>query len=507
MKKEKKQNSTTERVLETKNKTKKGNQANDEILFMLYLFVGLFVLCIGYFTWFIAKDSRNVINNSYNKRASLLAETILRGEILSKDHERLAFSLEQEDGTVTRVYPYGNMFAHVVGRFDRTKTGIEASEDFTMLTSSISMFETFYNQLSDTRSKGNNIVTTLDVGLQKVAYEALGNRKGAVVVLEPSTGKVLALVSKPDYDPNTVASTWDDLIQDANSESALLNRATQGLYPPGSTFKIVTLLSYLRQNNRYEEYEYDCLGEAEFGESIIHCYNNKRHGHETLSEAFAHSCNTAFANIGTMLNLRDYQATCNQLLFNASLPFDLPYKKSSFVLNESSSEMEITQTAIGQGKTLMTPMHNAMLVAAIANGGNLMTPYVVDQVESYHGIVIEKNTPKMYKSLMTSQEAELLTEYMTKVVQSGTAQALKNNSYSVAGKTGSAEVGVNETAHAWFVGFAPTDQPKIAVSIIVENAGAGSEYAVPIAKKIMDAYNSMYGMNSSVESQETSDVN
>lgn len=470
-----------------KKKTSKGNK-NNEIMLVLYLFVGMFLLCIGYFSYFLIKDSSTVINNSYNKRANLLAETIFRGSILSADGEKLAYSVDNGDGTESRVYPYKSMFAHVVGRFDNTKTGLEASEDFTMLTSSLNIVETVYNQLTDVKSKGNNIVTTLNVDLQKVAYDALGDRRGAVVVMEPSTGKILAMVSKPDYDPNTVLGNWDQLIADDSNRSPLLNRATQGMYPPGSTFKIVTLLSYIRQNDDYDDYTYHCNGEEEFADSVIHCYNNKKHGDETLKQAFANSCNTAFANIGTTLNISSYRSLCDSLLFNANLPVDFAYKKSSFVLDGNSDEMEITQTVIGQGKTLMSPLHNAMLVSAVANGGNVMVPYLVDRVESYHGNVVSKKTPKLYQSIMTSNEAEILTEYMEEVVKSGTATALKSSKYSAAGKTGTAEVGSNDKAHAWFVGFAPADRPEIAVSVIVENAGAGSEYAVPIAKKIFDTY-------------------
>lgn len=474
--------------VQSKASKRKQNKNNNEILMMLYLFIGIFILCIGYYSNFLIRNSSTVINNSYNKRADLLAETIYRGEILSSDYEKLAYSVDNGDGTETRVYPYGSMFAHVVGRFKQTKTGLEASQDFTMLTSSVNVFETMYYQLTGTKSPGNNIVTTLNVNLQKIAYDALGNRKGAVVVMEPGTGKILAMVSKPDYDPNTVLEDWATLIADENGDSPLLNRATQGLYPPGSTFKIVTLLSFIRQNDAYDSYSYQCTGEEEFADSIIHCYNNKAHGEETLKQAFANSCNTAFANIGTLLDISAYRSLCDSLLFNATLPVDFAYKKSSFVLTKDSTEMDITQTVIGQGKTLMTPLHNAMLVSAIANGGNVMVPYLVSQVENTHGNVISKTGPKLFQSIMTAKEAEILTEYMQEVVESGTASSLKNSNYTVAGKTGTAEVGSNETAHAWFVGFAPTEQPEIVVSILVENAGAGSEYAVPIAKKIFEAY-------------------
>jgi len=467
---------------------KQRKKNNNEIMLMLYLFIGMFVICIGYFSYFIVKDSSSVINNSYNKRANLLSQTIFRGSILANDGTKLAYSSDNGDGTETRVYPYGDMYTHVVGRFDNTKTGLEASQDFTMLTSSVNMFETVYNQLSDTKSKGNNIVTTLDPKLQKTAYDALGRYKGAIVVMEPSTGKILAMVSKPSYDPNTVLKNWDSLVEDKYKQSALLNRATQGLYPPGSTFKILTLLSFIQQNPDYVDYQYRCKGQVEYKDSIIHCHNNKVHGEENLKQAFANSCNTAFSNIGLLLDISSYRALCNQLLFNSELPVDFAYKKSSFVLDSKSEEMEITQTSIGQGKTLITPLHACMLVSAIGNGGNAMVPYLVNEVQNAYGTVISRTSPKLYKSIMTAKEAEVLTEYMEAVVQSGTAYRLKNSKYTVAGKTGTAEVGTNEKAHAWFVGFAPVDHPEIAVSIIMENAGVASEQAVPAARKIFQEY-------------------
>lgn len=483
---ENKQESPIENQMQNKREKKKNR--NNEILVMMYLFVGIFVLCIGSFVMFLVKDSRTVINNSYNKRANLLAKTIVRGSILSSDHDKLAYTADNGDGSETRVYPYGNLFTHVVGRFEHTKTGIEANQDFTLLTSSINPIETIYNQLSNKKSIGDNIVTTLDLDLQQVAYDALSNRKGAVVVMEPSSGKILAMVSKPDYDPNTVSEHWESLVEDKEKKSALLNRATQGLYPPGSTFKIVSLLSYMRQYPNFENYSYNCKGQEKFGDSIIHCYHNKVHGTETLMDAFANSCNTAFANIGTKLDIKQYRTVCKELMFNESFPVDFAYKKSSFVLNENSDIVDITQTVIGQGKTLVTPLYGAMLVSGIANGGNVMTPYLVDSIENYHGTVIQKTSPKIFKNIMTSKEAGVLTEYMEAVVKNGTASSLRNSKYSAAGKTGTAEVGANETAHAWFVGFAPADHPEIVVSVIVENAGAGSEYAVPIAKKIFNTY-------------------
>lgn len=461
---------------------------NREIAKVMYLFVTLMIICIGYFGIFLGVKGKSVINNSYNKRSNLLAQKIFRGSIYTSDGTKVAYSLDNKDKTETRIYPYGGMFAHVVGRFDNTKTGVEASEDFTLLTSSTNMFEKIYHELTGGKSIGDNIYTTLDYNLQKVAYDALGNHRGAVVVMEPSTGKILAMVSKPDYDPNKVKEQWDSFVENAENTSPLLNRATQGLYPPGSTFKVITLLSYMQQNKNYEKYQYTCKGEAKFEDQLIHCYKNKAHGTQNLLQSFAKSCNTSFVNLGMKLDLAQFRTLCDNLLFNSPLPLNMEYKKSSFVLNSASDKNEIPQTAIGQGKTLMTPIHGGMIMSAIANGGNLMTPYVVDRVENHHGTVIKQNTPEVYRSLIDAKEAQVLTDYMEAVVQSGTAASLKSSNYSVAGKTGTAEYSEEEKPHAWFVGFAPTNQPEIAISVVVESSGVASNYAVPIAKKICDTY-------------------
>lgn len=472
----------------TKQASKQKKHYNRDIIVVTYIFVGLFICLIGYFTYFISTESTDIINNPYNKRQDLLASRVVRGDILGSNNEVLAQTVENSDGSSERVYPYKNVFSHIVGRFENGKTGLESSENFNLLTSNANPIEKVTKELAGDKNIGDNIVTTLDVNLQKIAYDALGDRKGAVVVMEPSTGKILAMVSKPDYDPNQITSTWDELVEDSDNDSALINRATQGLYPPGSTFKILTALEYIRENKDYHNYTYDCVGKDIFDDVVINCYNNKQHGTVDLKKSFAKSCNDSFANIGMTLNLKSFRKLCDDFLFNSSLPTDIPYNKSSFVLDASSDTSAIPQTAIGQGKTQISPFHNALIVSTIANGGTLMKPYVVDHIENYNGNLVKKYLPSTFDTIITTKEASLLTEYMQAVVTDGTATALDNSNYSAAGKTGSAEFNEEKAAHAWFVGFAPVEKPQIVVSVIVEGVGTGSEYAVPIAKKIMDAY-------------------
>lgn len=452
---------------------------------------GMAFLCFAmilYLVWFEAVQAKTVINSTYNARQTLLEETYLRGEIKTSDGVTVARTVQLEDGTTKREYPYGGMYAHVIGRTRQGRTGVELAENFTMLSSHVSMGEQIARQFAQERIPGDSVVTTLNSALQETAYDALGDYRGAVVVLEPATGKVLAMVSKPDYDPNTVAEDWSALTADEKGEARLLNRAVSGVYAPGSTFKIWTLLEYMRENPDYGDFSYTCTSEDSFYDVAIHCAGGQTHGTQTLKEAFGHSCNTAFAKLGVGLDLTSFSELCKKLLFGQKLPGAFQTEKSSFPLDASSPENEIPQGIIGLGKTEMTPLHNAVLVAAVANGGVMMEPYVVDHIEDADGQLVRKYTPTVYKSIMTPEEADVITEYMTWAVENGTASKLSGMKVSVAGKTGTATYDTQKEPHAWFVGFAPAEDPQIAVCVLVESAGSGSSYAVPIAKKLIEAY-------------------
>lgn len=477
----------SEKAEQLLNKPKK-KSANREILIMTYLFVGIFVFLLGKFAYFIVVESPNVINSTYNKRQDLLAERIVRGKILGSKGEILAETVTDGSGNETRNYPYNNIFCHAVGRFTNGKTGVEQLENFNLLTSGENPLAAVINELQGKKNKGDNAVTTLNVALQKTAYEALGSRKGAVIAIEPSTGKILTMVSKPDYNPNTVNANWESLVEDSDKNSALINRATQGIYPPGSTFKILTALEFMNENKDYESYHYNCQGKETFGNTVINCYGNERHGEEGLKKSFAKSCNGSFAKIGLDLNIKSFQKLCESFLFNKSLPTDFITNSSSFVLKKSSEEAEILQTAIGQGNTQITPLHNALITLTIANNGVLMKPYLVDYLETYRGDKVKEYKPTEYGEIITKEQAKKVQNLMGAVVKEGTGSSLSGLSYSCAGKTGSAEYDSNKSSHGWFVGYAPADNPKIVVSVIVEDGGTGSKSAVPIAKQLFQTY-------------------
>lgn len=442
---------------------------------------------MGYIVYFTAVKSKEIINSPYNVRLDSMSDRVVRGQILDNEGDVLAETIVSEDGTEIRNYPYGDVFAHVVGYDSMGKSGLESTENFDLLTSNAFFLERLAKEFKEEKNIGDNVITTLDSELQQAAYDALGSYKGAVIVMEASTGKVLAMVSKPTFDPNTVAEDWDWLATDENS--TLLNRAMQGVYAPGSVFKVVTTLEYMRENAAFSDYSYECVGEITQGETTIHCANNRVHGTEDLGLSLAYSCNASYSNMGLSLKISSYKKTAEELLFNSKLPALFPYTQSKFQLTKDSSDDEIMMTAIGQGKTQVSPYHVTLISAAIANGGTLMKPYLVDRVENHTGSEIEKNLPEKYGKLMTSEEAAQLKEYMTGVIEFGTGAALGGESYTVAGKTGTAEYSSDkEKSHSWFTGFINVENPELVITAVVESADNSGMSAVTVAKKVLNAY-------------------
>ena len=241
------------------------------------------------------KDS--IINSPYNTRQDQFEDRVVRGSILSADGQTLAYTQVNEDETETRIYPFNNLFAHIVGYDSNGKNGLESLANFELMTSHDGYVKQVKNEMQETKNQGDNVVTTLNTSLQQTAYDALGDNQGAVVVMDPKSGAVLAMVSKPDFNPNTVSQDWDYLTSDS-SNSSLLNRATQGAYPPGSVFKIVTTLAYLRsENGNLDNFTYTCDGSITVDDHTISCYDGEEHGTEDFETAFAKSCNSAFAEI------------------------------------------------------------------------------------------------------------------------------------------------------------------------------------------------------------------
>lgn len=432
-----------------------------------------------------------VIANSRNVRQNSFADVVERGDIVTSDGVIIASSNTDNDGNTTRYYPYKNMFAHLVGYDNYGRAGLELQGNFYMLRSHVNLPERISNEINNKKNRGDNLVTTVNYKLQEAAYNALGSCNGAVVVLEPDTGKILAMVSKPDYDPNQISTLWDYLHTDEGSSSTvLLNRATQGMYTPGSTFKVVTLLEYVRENeNTYDKYSFNCEGIGFYSGVEVHCVDEKKHGNVSLKDSLAYSCNNSFANMGNTIDMDSFEETAEKLLFNSELPYAGEYSQSLFTISKDSDRSELPQTVFGQGDTKLTPLHNAMICAAIANDGIMMTPYLIEKIESDDGKVVKKFNSKEYGSVMSAEEADVLTEYMKAVCDYGTAgNRFSGASYDMAGKTGTAEYDAEKNCNSWFIGFNYPDNPEIVVSVVVEDSNKNGLTGANVAKQIFDVY-------------------
>ena len=438
--------------------------ARFHIIFFAVLFALLFGWMCFYFTQTAIEDKVELFNNDYNKRDELLEARNRRGSIYASDEETVLAETQaelDEDGNAvqTRVYPFGRVFAHALGYSLMGGSGLEEHFKYELLHSNVPLSDKVRCDNKENADErlypGNDLITTLDPDLQQACYDAMGNYRGAVIVTEPSTGKILAMVSKPDFDPNEIAEDWDDLLSD-NESGTLLNRVTQGLYPPGSTFKIVDCIDLLTEDpESAENYSYDCSGIfEEAGES----------------------------DPGSMSD------TLRTLLFNHKLPYDLPYVRSSINMPDTLSTEGIMQMSIGQGTTSMTPLHLNMITCAVANSGILMKPHLAEELRDANGRVLRTYDPEQYGALMTEEVSDTLREFMRAVVTDGTARSLKGRDYEAAGKTGSAEFDNNKSSHAWFTGFAPYDDPQVSVTVLIEGKGMGSSYAVPVAGHIFDAF-------------------
>lgn len=490
------------------------SKARHQIVFTAVAFVLLFCVMAGYYCHYAIVDRREFFNNGYNQRQSLLALRNRKGTIystadFSTDYEVLA----ESDDENNRSYPYGEMFCHAVGFSIHGGGGLEAYFRYQLMTSDISFKDRLRYDSEDSLYPGNDVYTTLDVNLQRYAYEALLKQyfRGAVIITEPSTGKIRAMVSLPGFDPNTLDYIWENLQNDTSGNAVLVNRATQGSYPPGSTFKILDAIELLSENpSAMEDFSFDCdTGTFGEGDVSIHCFDYEHHHEQNLKEAFAHSCNSAFAKIVSEdLDQNRFRQTLRKMMFNEELPYSLPCTDSSSQLlaEEDISEKELLQVAIGQGSTLVSPLHMNMITMAVANDGVLMRPYMVDSLKTGTGEIIHQYTPRREKTLMDqtiARQVRTLMRGVTNVLPSdrtgenvwGTASEFNGTStYMAYGKTGTAEFGDEDDSHAWFTGFTVTDDDRedgpadLCITVVIENGGVGSDKAVPVAKEILDRW-------------------
>jgi penicillin-binding protein A len=400
-----------------------------------------------------------------------------------------------------RRYPFGTLFGHPVGynTIGQGRTGIELSEN-DYLTASNADLSTVLGNIGDRLQgqtvTGNNLITSLSVPAQRAAMAGLAGHRGAVVAIEPSTGRIVAMASTPGYDPNTVAQNFAKLNQPSRG-SPLLNRSTQGLYAPGSTFKVVTAVAALESGKFTPDTLIDGKGQCITVQTVPLCNaGGESAGVVSLSQALTFSYNTVFAQVGQQVGEQRLYATMDRFGFFLDPPLDYPTDEmapsglySHGRLLPRNAPVDIGRVAIGQERLLSTPVQMATVAATIANGGVRMRTSLVDRAVSPSGSPVFTTKPEQITRVMSPTTANEMRDMMRRVVEEGTGTAANVGGLNVAGKTGTAETGVSGLNTAWFIAFAPADAPKIAIAAIVERTPEfGGTIAAPIAARVIEAY-------------------
>ncbi len=406
-----------------------------------------------------------------------------------------------------RSYTQPELYSTVTGFYSVVHGGtqLERAMGDVLTGEADSLFWTRVQQLvTGAQPQGSSIELTLDPAAQQAAVDALGGQQGAVVAVEPSTGRILAMVSTPGFDPNAMA-THDTTAANAAYQQLvgaegdpLINKATSENYPPGSTFKLVTAAAALESGQYTPESvlaaprELTLPGTSttlpNFGGST--CGANDQ---TTLTNALRISCNTAFAQLGADLGDEALREQAERFGFDSS-DLTVPMRVAASTFPADLNAAQTALSAIGQESVRATPVQMAMVVSAIANGGTLMSPYLVQTVRTADLDVVSEAEPQELSEAVSGQTAQQLTDMMVEVVESGSGTAAQISGVRVAGKTGTAQTGRDgESPHAWFTGFAPADDPQVAVAVIVENGGSvgseatGGRVAAPVARAVMQA--------------------
>jgi len=477
---------------------------NRQIVKLFGLIVVLFAVLIGFTSYWSVFDASALKEKTANKRPLLEQQQIRRGRILAADGTVIARSVAKGQGasrSYMRRYPEGALYGHPIG-YSFVRQGDSEFEKFhnDELVGNSSEFSSILDELSGRKQEGDDVVTNLDPAAQRVALEDLEEAGfGAVVAIEPQSGRVRVLASNPPYDPNRVPEHLSQLNTD--STSPLLDRATQGQYPPGSTFKVVTAAAGLDSGTITPETTIDAPGELDVQGQPLQNDFTQSFGPIALDTALTFSVNTWFAQLGEQVGEETLFKYMDRFGFNSTPAIDLPssqvYRSGIFEggqLLGPGDPVDLARVAIGQERLAVTPLQMAEVVAAIANGGKLMKPQIWSRVVDPDGRVTKRLDPSQYSEPIGSDTASALTTAMEGVVSGGTGTNAAIPGVAVAGKTGTAETPFNDSCgggseenQAWFVGFAPADEPKIAIAATVEcTTQFGNDVAAPIFRDVAE---------------------
>ncbi len=479
---------------------------NRQIVKLFGFIVVLFGILVAFTSYWSVFDAKNLKAQEANKRPLLEQQQIRRGRILAADGTVIAKSVAKGHGDALRFvrrYPEGALFGHPIGySFVRYGDSEFEQSHNDELIGEESEFGSILDQLTGRKQEGDDIVTNLDLNAQRVALEGLEAAGfGAVVAIEPSTGEVKVMASNKPYDPNRVPYELSKLNRN-NAETPLLNRATQGLYPPGSTFKVVTAAAGLESGTITPETAFAAPSPLEVEGSPLENDFNTSYPPISLDTALTNSVNTWFGQLGQKVGQDALFETMEKFGFNSTPPIDLPedevYNSGVYEHEHTLSRndpVDLARVAIGQERLLATPLQIAMVAAAVANGGKLMKPQIWNRVVDSDGRVVKRLDPSTYSEPVSAKTAAELTTAMEGVVSEGTGTNAAIPGVAVAGKTGTAETPYNKSCgggeeenQAWFMGFAPADNPKIAIAASVEcTEQFGNDVAAPIFRAVAEA--------------------
>ena len=455
----------------------------------------MFAVLVAFTSYWSVLDAKGLQDNSANRRPLIEAQKVPRGLILARDGTVLARSHASGRGhnrTYSRFYPTGSLFSDPVGYsfITRGRAGIEQSYDDD-LAGREDEFQTVLAGIENRRREGADVVTNLDPRGQRAAVSALGGQPGSIVAIEPQTGKVRVMVSIPEYDANQIPDHFREL--NRASGSPLLNRATQGRYPPGSSFKVVTAAAALDSGKYTPTSVVNGNSPKTIGGVPLSNDGGQSFGPISLTDALTHSVNTVWGQVGESLGKSTMYKYMQRFGFNANPQLDYPAPQMDAsgvfsggrLLNEGDA-VDIGRVAIGQERLQVTPIQMAEVASAVANGGKLIKPRLVDRIVRKDGRVKRRIEPDLESQVMSKKAAEELGQMMGKVVEEGTGTAAALTGIKVAGKTGTAEVANGTANQAWFIAFAPIVNPRMAIAVTVERtSGQGGTVAAPMAKQVL----------------------
>ncbi|MGH4119388.1 peptidoglycan D,D-transpeptidase FtsI family protein [Clostridium sp.] len=463
---------------------------------VMLVFLILFIVLISYISYFYMFNSEKTVASTFNNRLWAERNKVLRGTIYDKDMEPLTKSTKINATSQKVKYLGGEVFTHAIGYIDPVYglTGLEKKYDAELMGTQSDVSKFFSFDKDEKEKVGNSLKTTLDSKLQKVAYDELikTKLKGAVVALNPKTGEILAMVSLPSYDPNNLAKDWKGML--ANKDIPLLNRAVSGMYPPGSIFKTITAISALENIPDVYNRKFQDNGKLVFNESTsLENAGKHAYGNIDFTTAYVKSSNVVFGTLGIDLGNKALRDTAEKFYFNRDTPAQgLTIENSRFPSYKSNEKGNIAQSGIGQAGVLATPMEMALVASTVANDGVMMQPMLVSEIMNSKGKSLKKIEPKSMEEVMSKDNADIMKDLMKGVVTEGTGTSVAIPGIEIGGKTGTADhndsTGKAMKAHSWFIGFAPYDNPQIAIAVIVEEGGFGSGKAAVITKALISAY-------------------